>query len=154
MLEAVPANFFSTRFVLRDDGKLVGELDSSMWRESAQLELGEGSYLLYREGLWSGEFIMERNGQVVARAVKPSMWLYNFDVAFGSRTVALRRLSVWRRRFGVFESDKQAGSIYPVGMMTRRANVELPAGWPVVEKSFLFWLAFLMWKRQSQAAGS
>jgi hypothetical protein len=102
MLEAVPTNVFSTNFRLQQQNQLLGEVDTSIWREKGQLELEDGTYQLYREGPFSGDFILEHNGKLVARA--------------------------------------------------RRSNIDLPADWPLPIRIFLFWLAFLMWKRQSQAA--
>jgi hypothetical protein len=129
-------------------------LSSSLWRESADLELEAGTYELYREGAMSGDFLLVSNGKIVSRGTKPSMWQYNFEVKLGNRAVELRRLSVWRRRFGVFDAGKKVGDIYPVGIFTRRANIELPGDWPLVDRAFLVWLSFLMWKRQSQTAAS
>jgi len=68
MLEAVPKNIFANNFYLQQQNVLLGEVDSSLWREKAQLELEEGTYLLYREGHFSGDFVLEHDGTVVARA--------------------------------------------------------------------------------------
>jgi hypothetical protein len=154
MLEAIPANLFSTNFRLQQQNKLLGEVDTSVWRERGRLELEEATYELYRERKFSGDFLLERNGKVVARATKPSAFQYRFDVLLPNRTLTLRKLSIWSRRFGVFEGEKQIGSIYPVGIFTRRSNIDLPNDWPLATRAFVFWLVFLMWRRQNQAAAS
>jgi hypothetical protein len=152
MLEAIPANLFSTNFRLQQQNELLGEVDTSAWREKGRLELEEGTYELYREGKFSGDFLLERNGNVVARATKPSAFQCRFDVLLPNRTLTLRKLSIWSRRFGVFEGEKQIGSVYPVGIFSRRSNIDLPSDWPVAARAFVFWLVFLMWRRQQQAA--
>ena len=154
MLEAIPTDIFATNFRLQQQNNLVGEVDTSVFREKARLELEEGTYELYREGRFSGDFLLERNGNIVARATKPRALQNRFEVELPNRNLVLRKLSVFSRRFGLFEGEKQIGSIYPAGIFTRRANIDLPADWPLATRIFLFWLAFLMWRRQKQAAAS
>ena len=154
VLEAIPTDILATNFRLQQQNKLLGEVDTSVWRNEARLELEEGTYELYREGTFSGDFLLERNGNIVARATKPSALQNRFEVELPNRNLVLRKLSVFSRRFGLFEGEKQIGSIYPLGILTRRTNIDLPADWPVATRIFLFWLAFLMWRRKNQAATS
>jgi len=154
MLEAIPTDIFATNFRLQQQNNLVGEVDTSVFREKARLELEEGTYELYREGRFSGDFLLERNGNIVARATKPSALQNRFEVELPNRNLVLRKLSAFSRRFGLFEGEKQIGSIYPAGIFTRRANIDLPADWPLATRIFLFWLAFLMWRRRKRAAAS
>ncbi|MDP9201581.1 MAG: hypothetical protein M3P26_06570 [Gemmatimonadota bacterium] len=154
MLEAIPTNIFSTTFRLQQQNQLLGEVATSIWREKGRLELEDGTYKTYREGLFSGDFLLEHNGKVVARASKPSALQNRFEVELPNRRLVLRKLSVWNRRFGLFDGEQQIGSIYPLGVFTRRSNIDLPADWPLAIRVFLFWLAFVIWKRQNQAAAS
>jgi hypothetical protein len=152
MLEAIPTNLFSYNFRLQQGGELVGEVDVSMLRDKAQVELQEGTYTLRREGLWSGDYLLEKDDTVIARATRTGVFQPSFEVALpNSRPVMLRRLSMWNRPFGLFEGEKQIGSVYPAGMFTRRSNIDLPGDWPLINRIFVFWLVFLIWKRQSAA---
>jgi hypothetical protein len=92
------------------------------------------------------------NGNVIARAAKASVFENRFEVTVPGHSLELRKLSIFARRFGVFEGGKQIGGIYPLGLFTRRSNIELPPVWPLSTRIFLFWLAFLIWKRQNAAA--
>jgi hypothetical protein len=154
MLEAIPKNLFSTGFRFEQESQLLGELDSSIWREKARVELKDGAYLLYREGHFTGAFLMEHNGKLVTRATKPSALYNRFEIEVAGRLLVLRRLSIWNRRFGLFDGDKEVGSIYPPSLLSRRANIDLPGDWPLPIRVFLFWLVFIIWKRQQQAAAS
>ena len=58
MLEAIPTDIFATNFRLQQQNKLLGEVDTSVWRNEARLELEEGTYELYREGTFSGDFLL------------------------------------------------------------------------------------------------
>ena len=152
MLEAIPADILSKSFRLEQDNELVGELDPSIWRCKATLELEEGTYNLYREKLLGGEYLLEHNGTIVARAVKTNVFRDKFAVQIENRVLEFKKLRWASRRFGVFDGDQQIGSIYPRGIFTKRSNIDLPQEWPLANRVFMFWLAFLMWKRDSQAA--
>ena len=154
MLEAIPTDIFSTNFRLQQQNQLLGEVDASILREKARLELEDGTYLTYRERTFSGDFVLEHDGKIVARAAKPSALQNRFEVELPNRHLVLRKLSIWNRRFGLFDGEQQIGSIYPLGLFTRRANIDLPGDWPLAIRVFLFWLVFIMWKRQNGAAAS
>jgi len=154
VLEAIPTSLFSKNIRLQQKNELVGEVDVSVWREEARLELQEGTYELRREGFGSGDFLLEQDGKIVARATKPSIFQCSFEVDLPTRHVTLRKLSVWNRRFGLFEGERQIGSVYPQGIFTKRSSIDLPADWPLANRAFVFWLAFLVWKRQNAAAAS
>jgi hypothetical protein len=152
MLEAVPKTIFANGFFLQERDVLLGEIDSSLWREKARLEIERAIYLLYREGYFTGAFILEREGAVVARALKPSAIYKTFEVELPDRHLVLRKLSVLNRRFGLFDGEIQVGSIYPLHAFTRRTNIDLPTDWPLPIRAFLFWLVFIIWKREQTAA--
>jgi hypothetical protein len=151
MLEAVPRGFLSNDYTLRSlDGSLA-ELDVSGWRERAEFELDGVPHRLYREGVLSGAFVLERAGEVAARAEKPSAWRARFVLHLQGRTLELRRLG-WGRRFGLFEEGREVGRIAPAGVFTRRARIELPAGYPLPLQLFLFWLVLVIWRRDRQSS--
>jgi hypothetical protein len=152
ILEAIPKSIFSYNFHLQQENRPLGEVESSIWREKARLELQDGTYLLYRERYFSGDFVLERNGTIVARASKPSALYNTFELELPDRRLVLRKLSVWSRSFGVFDGEKQIGSIYPLGAFTRRTNIDLPGDWPLPIRGFLFWLVLIIWKRQQAAS--
>jgi len=154
MLEAVPTNIFSSTFRVQQNDKLLGEVSASIWRDKARLELEDGTYDLYRVGQFGGDFVIEHDGKLLARATKPSVFQNRFEVELANQRLVLRKLSPLNRRFGLFDREKQVGSIYPVGLFTRRSNIDLPAEWPLAIRVFLFWLAFVIWKRQNAAAAS
>jgi hypothetical protein len=150
-LEAVPKNWYGVNFHLQQENKLVGEVNNSHWRERARLELEDGSYELRRERFCAGDFFLERDGKVIARASKPSFFKCTFDVELPNRLLSLRKISRWKLRFGLFEGEKQIGSVYALGSFGRRMEIDLPADLSLPVRSFLFWLVFLIWRRQQQA---
>jgi hypothetical protein len=155
ILGKFPTSIFSTSARLEQDNTLVGELSLSIWREKARLELEDGTYELRREALLSGEFLLEKDGEVFARASKPSILENRFEIEAPGRALVLRKLSLWHWRYGLFDGDTQIGSISPQpGIFTRRTNIDVPADLPLPTRIFLFWLALIMIRRQSQAAAA
>lgn len=147
MLVAVRPLFSVTRFQFREDGKVVGELERSLWRETAELDLDDGRYSFYRDQIVGGDYVIEGKGQILARAMKPKWWRAYFDVELFKRSVKLRRPSILMRRFGVFEGGRRVGTIHPA-WLSGRARIDLPPEWALLDRVFLFWLCSLMWKRQ------
>jgi hypothetical protein len=138
---------FSWNFQFREDGKVVGEMDRSLWRESAEVELNDGRYSFYRDQVIGGDYVIDHKGQILARATKPSWWRSALDVELFKRSVKLRRPSIFVRRLAVFEGGRRVGTIYP-GWITGRVKIDLPPDWTVLDRAFLFWLCSLMWRRQ------
>lgn len=151
MIEAVPRGWFSNSFRLQQPHGTVAEIDVSNWREKAEFDVQGGHYRLYREGFASGAFVLERDGQVVARALKPSAFRSRFEVQLGGRTLDLRR-AAWSSNFGLFDGERQVGSIRRAGILTRRALIDLPDDWPLAAQVFVFWLVLVIWIRDQAAS--
>ena len=151
-MEAIATGIFNLKFrFVGQNQRLLGELETSFWTSNGQLELEEGTYQLYREGRFSGDFLLEREGKVVARAVKPSVLQNRFEIETADRRLVLRKPSSINRRLIVVDGHKEIGSIYPLGVFTRRTHVDLPDDWPVPIQVFLFWIVFNVWKRANAA---
>jgi hypothetical protein len=153
MIEAVPKSAFSKDFILRSGNGELAELDVSGWRESAEFELEGVLHRLYRESPL-GDFVLERDGTVIARATKPSAFRATFRLQVSGHDLTLRKISVWRRDFGVFDGEEMVGRIAPVKWYGRRAAVEVPEHWNLALEIFLFWLVLLMWRRENAAAAA
>ena len=154
MIQAIPKGLFSGGFQLQRDDRFVAELNASSWREKADVVIEGAAYQLYREGMLSGAFVLDREGERVARAHKVSVFTDTFELQIGKRSFTLRKESIWSRRFGLYEGDERIGGITPAGVFTRRALIELPADWPASIQTFIFWLVLLMWKRAEVSAAS
>jgi hypothetical protein len=146
LLEAV-AQSFTTNLQFRQDGKVVGDMDRALVRETARVDLDEGTYSFYRDHLFAGDYILDGKGETLARASKPMWWKADIDVELSGRSVKLRKTSIAFRRFAVLEGGNQVGMISPT-LVSGGAKIDLPPDWPLAERIFLFWLCALMWKRQ------
>ena len=138
---------FSWNFQFRENGKIVGEMNRSLLREAAEVDLADGRYSFYRDQVIGGDYVIEHKGQILARATRPKWWRSNLDVELFKRSVKLRRPSIFMRRYGAFEGGRRVGTIHPAWLIGR-GKIDLPSDWTVLDRVFLFWLCSLMWKRQ------
>ena len=125
---------------------MVGQLNGSWLRETAELDLGDESYSFYRDQIVGGDYVIDHHGQTLARATKLKWYRADLDVELFKRAVKLRRPFVFSRRFGVFEGNMRVGTIYPAWLTGSR--IDLPSDWTLLDRAFLFWLCTLMWRRQ------
>jgi hypothetical protein len=70
-LVAKPKAWWSWTFMVVDDGNEIAEISFACMREAGTLQLADSTYRLYRQGTFRGQFILERNGQVISQAEKP-----------------------------------------------------------------------------------
>ena len=157
-LEMIPKNPFSNDFSFRTPEHELVKLDVSQWREVGKFTLKQDEFTLYREGEWKdklklrGDFVLARNGQVIIRARKVSMFRSTFIIDLGGREFTLKKQSLFSRTFVVQQNDREIGSIRRVNFWSRRSLVELPADWPVALQVYVFWLVLMMWNRDDDAA--
>jgi hypothetical protein len=154
MLRIVPQRWFSWDFTVSQGSELVAEIDISWWRERGELTVQGATFSVSRQGMMSGDFLLESDRGVLARATKPSMMRRLFLVQHDATTWTLRPRSVLGRTFVLLDGEREVGRITPAGLWSRRANVDLPARVPLPVQVFLIWLTVLMWKREADAASS
>jgi hypothetical protein len=152
MIEARPRNFFSRHFTLAAGGQTIAELDASRFKEAAALTFEGAPYRLFREGMFSGDFVLEKGGRPLLKATKLSAFRSQFDFELDGRLYSLKRASFFGKTYEVRQSDRVVGSVSRLSLLSRCAVIDLPAVWPVPEQAFLFWLVLLMWKRQDHSA--
>ena len=152
MLELVPKSWFSWDFAALEASQPVAEIDISWWREKGVLTVQGASYPVYREGLASGDFLLESAGSVLARAQKPSAFRRSFLVEHAGKQYTLRAKSAFRRAFILLDGSEEVGSVCPEGIFTRRSKVDLPESLPLPVKIFIVWLTVILWKRDSEAS--
>ena len=154
MLRIVPARWFSWDFNVSQGLHPVADIDISWWRERGQVTVQGTPFRVSRQGMLSGDFLLESDRGVVARATKPSVLRRSFDVQHESKTYTLQAQSALRRSFVLLEGGREVGNISPDGFWTRRASATLPSDMPLPVQVFLIWLAVLLWKRESDSASA
>jgi hypothetical protein len=145
-------HWYSWDFDVTEGERHVAHLDVSAWGEKGILTIDGVDHRVYREGVGSGEFLLERDGVVLARATKPSAFRSAFEVRHEGRTYELAKESVWQRRFVLRSGNAEIGSLAPRRVLGREAIATLPESWPLSLKVFVIWLVVILWKRAAAAA--
>ncbi len=154
MLRAIPVSWFSWDFNIFNDDKPLALIDQAWVREAGELVLDGARYKVYREGYFGGAFVLEADGGVVARAVKPSAWRRAFEVEHGNKRYTLKAKSSWGRSFELLDGLTTIGSMRPDSCFTRKAGADFPDSIPLPVRIFMVWLTLLMWKRDSDSAAA
>jgi hypothetical protein len=152
VLRATPRSIFSSRFIIRQGGEAVAEVDPGWFGERAEASVAGEPYALARESALGGTFAMRCGGRVVARARKPSAFYRAFEVEVAGRAFELKAVSGWRRELALFEGGRWIGRVAPAGWFGRAAVIDLPEGLPPYARVFLFWLALVLWRRAESAS--
>ncbi|HSR50298.1 MAG TPA: hypothetical protein VLV83_05680, partial [Acidobacteriota bacterium] len=150
-IEAVPRGLIRNGYVLQMQGQPIAELVMSGWREKATFDVGGVPYQLCRQGAVSGDFVLESQGRMLARATKPSAFKSRFEIQLldlGGLAFTLRKGSLTDSSFRLFRGSQQVGRITREGFLKRRTSIELPEDLPLPSRIFLFWLARLIWDRE------
>ena len=134
-------------------GRHLAELRTSWWRERGTIVADGREYRVYREGLFSGDFILESADRIVARATRTSVFRRAFVIQHERGALTLRAQSAFRRAFVAQAGDVRLGSITPEGIFSRKSEVDLPADMPIAVKAFCVWLTVLLWKRDADGGG-
>jgi hypothetical protein len=150
MLTAIPRHWFSWDFTLLEKDESLAKIDVSSWREKGTLTVANTTYRVYREGLFSGAFILESNGAVLARAEKPSALTRRVVVYFGNAQFELKPRSALSRTFQLLAGGTVVGSLSPSGFLSRRMDIELSRELPLPIRAFVVWLTVVLWKRDSE----
>lgn len=153
-MRARPKYLFSWGFDLYWDGGLLAGFDMAWLREGGRFTHGDREYLLSREGLWSGDFVLVAEQAVLARATKESAFVRRFLVRTGERDLVLEAVSVFGRSFQLGENGLVVGSVIPDHLFTRACTLEFPDDLAVPVQVFLFWLVALLWRRAGSAAAA
>jgi hypothetical protein len=154
MLYAIPRHLFSWDFTVLRDGAVLAEVDQAWFGEWAEVTIGGQAYAVSRESILQGTFSLRCGDQVLARAQKAGVFSRAFAVDLPDRGLELKALSVWGRRFGLFEDGQQLGSIGPTAWLGRRAEIDLPGDIPLPVQVFLFWLVVVLWRRAASSSAA
>jgi hypothetical protein len=154
MLRAEPKSWFSWDFFVMDGDRELTLIDLACFREAGTFAVNGTHYQMRREGYLRGAFTLERDGTVIARAVKPSALKRLFDIEHGAARYTLKAKSSFGRTFLLLDGEHTAGELRPDHALTRKATIDLPASIPVPMQIFITLLMIILWKREAEAAAA
>jgi serine/threonine protein kinase len=148
VLKVFPKTFSST-FLVTDTSlqPVTRALKRASWPEKWEFTVEDVAYTARREGVASGEFLLESPDGVIARATKPSALRRSLTVEHEGHQYTLRSMSAWTRAYEVLDGPTRVGTIAPDHAFTQRASADLPPAIPLAVRVFLIWLTVLAWRR-------
>jgi hypothetical protein len=156
VLTLIPQGWISGDFVVSNGSSTVARVNVSGWqgwREKGLLTVEGVEHRVYREvygdGAMSGDFVIERDGALLARATKPSAFRNVFVLEYQRTRYTLKR-SVWTRKVLLLDGGRVLGALSPESPWTRRTTVALPDDWPMPVKVFVAWLAIVLRMRNME----
>lgn len=153
MITAVPKKIFSNKFEFLEDGQSAGSIKIAGWGDKAEIYIPDLTLSGYRKGVVKPRYFLERDGQVIASAFKPSIWSNRLELQLGKQTCEMKRKSIFSTTFVVVSGGEQIGYVEREGWFTFRSIIELPQSWPLPLQIFVFWVVLVMWKKMRASAG-
>jgi len=151
MLRAEPTGWFAWNYKILRGDLCFARIDVDWARPRGEVTIDREVYEVAREGLMSGAFVMSRRGQVLASAIKPSVFQRRFEIDHDGSSYVLESRSSFLRKFVVLGADgREIGAVRPVRLLSRKAIVDMPPDMPLELQVFLTWLVLVMWKRQHE----
>lgn len=154
MLSAIPFDWMSWNFEIRDRNEIVATIKPSWFSESSDIEIGPDSYKAYREGLLDGAFLFELNDTLIAKAEKPSAFNRSFEIEHQDQFYTLEAESLLSKDFILYRGANEIGRITADSTFSHEASIDLPDNIDLPIKVFMFWLVILLWKRAASSSGS
>lgn len=149
MLTAVPQSWFSWNFDVMDDNRLpVAEIKMSFWGNTGTIAAGGSQYTVSRQGIL-GPFVLEKEGAIVAQAVKRDVLTRTIAIEHNGKHYTLKARSSWLRQLVLCEGDSEIGAVTPENCFTHRARVQLPDSLPLIMRLFVLWITIMLWRRDS-----
>ena len=152
LFEARPQSIFSWDYAIQDQGRIISQLDLSVFRERATFSIQGQDFEIHRQGLMAGSFLLTQHGQTIVDAQKPSFLTRRFVVNIGNTTYDFRVPSIFSRSMVLYDQRRHVGTISRAGLFSRRAIVDLPNEIDPPVQIFLLFLTVILWKRQSRSS--
>ncbi len=152
MITCTPRGICSTDYVLRFD-KREAHVTFRSLSEQGAISIGEDEYEIHKDSILKSHWRLEREGQTVAQAYKPSMWKEGMIVEVGGVEIVLQKSGFWSTSIQMVLADQVVAEVRKVHAFTNRATIEGRTDeLPFEVISFAFWLVSAMWKRAAAAA--
>jgi hypothetical protein len=154
MLTCLPKSLCSWDYLIRGAASGSADVTFNFFSEQGTISLGGVSFVIAKDGPFSGHWTLCRGGETLAAASKPNPFVRSFLVTAGDLRLTVEAEVTFARGFVMIANGDVVGSIRPVHAFTRRAYIECCDALPEFIQLFAFWLAALTWRRAaSQGAG-
>lgn len=148
-LRAAPQRWWSSVYDV--DGSVTATMDFGTLREDGRIAVGDETYRIAREGAWVVRPDARPDAEPLVSADKPSAWQDTVHTVAGDRNVTLRRPSIWRSRFELWEGDSRVGEVTGSDWSST-VEADVPAGLDDLAALTVLWTAVLLQRRHMMMA--
>jgi hypothetical protein len=126
---------------ITDEGRPVTTLREMHF----SLAIGEQTYKIKREGLFSPTYELWRESDLVVSA-QQAPFVNRFAVKYGDKVWTLKAVGLTAKKFALLRDETQVGAISPTSYNPYRETiVDLPSEMPVEARVFLVWIVARRW---------
>jgi len=147
MIECLPRSLCSWDFSVIGISSGPATVEYDWLTEQGRIITGHMAYDVRKHGALSGHWTLERGGEVVADARKPSVMFRSFEINGAGVGFTVGAVSAMTRVFEITMSDHVVGRVSPVHAFTRRATISCSDVVPQHLQLFAFWLVGITWRR-------
>lgn len=151
---AKPKSWLSWDFTITFNDKEIAELDLVSFSKEGSFAVNHYKYKVSREGVFSGDFLLESYNNIVAKANKPSAFRRRFFIKALDQEFELCPKSIFGKSYVIKKNGKTIGSIKTSGFFSYKALIDISIDMPVHIKIFIFWLVLIMWRRRKNSKKS
>jgi hypothetical protein len=149
--ELSPRKWYSSDYRVLRDGTELTRFTFLSGPERSHFALACNTFVARKEKWNSPNFFLDQGATRLALAVTPHWSLRIFHLEYEGKPYGLRATS---GGFVLTCNGVERGLIAKKGWLSRQATADLPDDLPLPVNLFLIWLSLLMWKRDSDGAGS
>jgi hypothetical protein len=124
----------------------AGRNQTVLLRENEMLLLvGEKTFKITREGFFGPKYHLW-HGEDLVVSVEQTPCFNRYSVAYAQQVWTLKAIGLMARKFGLYQGDKQVGSILPTHLNPyREILIDLPVELPLEVQTFLLWVVLWNW---------
>ena len=137
-------------YLFHEGTQQVAFLSANGFRRNAKARIGETEYDVAREGAFSGKFFIKSGDSLLAAAERKELIRHLYIITCGDAQFTFKLTSFWKGSFGLFEKDKEAGSIARESLFSKTTILKFPTNFTLPSAVFLFWLVLLSRRRRSR----
>jgi len=147
---ARPKTWYSKEQILSEGSREIATIRQSPFRRTAIAVIGGTEHQLGSERLFKGPFFIQTNGEKLAAAEKPNIFWRRYAISYDGHEYVYRMTSRMKGSFGLFEKNKEIGTIAREGFFSRTTILKVPDDLPLPVVVLLFWLVLLSRQRRSR----
>ncbi len=130
------------------------QLKVSTFKNRGSFYLDGEVFVIEPEGFWRTNALLKRDGVVIAKAVKTSIWKRRFEITSAGHRLVIEGRGWSGREYVLLLGKQEVGWVKREGFTGRRMRLDFPDEVPLVLQVFLTYIVAAQARREAAAAAS